>query len=90
MWGWAASGLKILIAGLLDSKRKNRLPGRELRVRVVCHWIRFACEIAALVVSLVCLSAGQQSEIQNLVTGGNLEVMRWPNFNDYRDSLQKF
>jgi len=59
-------------------------------VRVVCHWIRFACEIAALVVSLVCLSAGQQPEIQNLVTGGNLEVMRWPNFNDYRDSLQKF
>ena len=47
-------------------------------------------EIAALVVSLACLSAGQQPDIQNLVTSGNLELMRWPNFNDYRDSLQKF
>jgi L,D-transpeptidase YcbB len=59
-------------------------------VRVACHRIRFAWEIAALVVSLACLSAGQQPDIQNLVTSGNLEVMRWPNFNDYRDSLQKF
>ena len=59
-------------------------------MQVFCHRIRFAWEIAALVVSLACLSAGQQPDIQNLVTSGNLELMRWPNFNDYRDSLQKF
>ncbi len=59
-------------------------------MQVFWHRIRFAWEIAALVVSLACLSAGQQPDIQNLVTSGNLEVMRWPNFNDYRDSLQKF
>ena len=47
--------------------------------------------LAALqIVALACLSAGQQPDIQNLVTSGNLEVMRWPNFNDYRDWLQKF
>lgn len=52
--------------------------------------IRFACRIAVLVVSLARLSAGQQSDIQNLVNSGNLEGLRWPNFSDYRASLQKF
>jgi murein L,D-transpeptidase YcbB/YkuD len=36
------------------------------------------------------LSAGQQLDIQNLVNSGNLEDMRWPDFSDYRKSLQKF
>ena len=40
--------------------------------------------------SLSCLSAAQQSDIKNLVTSGNLEGMRWPNFSDYRNWLQKF
>jgi murein L,D-transpeptidase YcbB/YkuD len=39
---------------------------------------------------LGCFSAGQQLDIQNLVKGGNLDGMRWPNFSDYRLSLQKF
>jgi L,D-transpeptidase YcbB len=52
--------------------------------------IRFAGAAVALVFSLAGASAGQSSEIQNLVTSGNLEVMRWPNFSDYRSWLQKF
>jgi murein L,D-transpeptidase YcbB/YkuD len=41
-------------------------------------------------VALVHVSAGQQSDIQNLVKSGELDGMRWPNFSDYRDWLQKF
>jgi L,D-transpeptidase YcbB len=57
-----------------------------------CMWARVcrAWGTAVLVVSLVCLSAGQQADIQKLVTTGNLEGMRWPNFSDYRGWLQKF
>ena len=44
---------------------------------------------AALLVTLVHMSAGQQPGIQNLVTSGKLEGMRWPNFSDYRDWLRK-
>jgi murein L,D-transpeptidase YcbB/YkuD len=54
------------------------------------YLIRFACGTGALVLSLACASAGQSSEIQNLVTSGNLQAMRWPNFSDYRSWLQKF
>ena len=50
----------------------------------------FPLGVVVLVVSLACISAGQQADIQNLVTSGNLEGMRWPNFSDYRASLQKF
>ena len=39
---------------------------------------------------LSCLSTVQQPDIQNRVTSGNLEGMRWPNFSDYRNWLQKF
>jgi L,D-transpeptidase YcbB len=53
--------------------------------------VRFAWGTALLVAALTCLVAGQQpSDIQNLVTSGNLEGMRWPNFSDYRSWLQKF
>jgi murein L,D-transpeptidase YcbB/YkuD len=52
--------------------------------------IPFAWRTVALVLSLVCASAGQSSEIQNLVTSAKLEGMRWPNFSDYRSWLQKF
>src|SRR5579862_918364 len=52
--------------------------------------IRFAWAVPALVLSLACACAGQTSEIQNLVTTGNLEGMRWPDFSDYRSWLQKF
>ena len=60
-------------------------------VRVVYRGLRFACSTALLVAALACLSAGQQpSDVQNLVAGGNLEGMRWPNFSDYRTWLEKF
>jgi len=52
--------------------------------------IGFGWRVALLVVSLSCLSSAQQPEIQNLVTSGNLEGMRWPNFTDYRPWLEKF
>ena len=59
-------------------------------VRRLRSLIRFAWGAVALVLALACTSAGQSSEIQNLVTSGNLEGMRWPNFRDYRSWLQKF
>ena len=52
--------------------------------------IRFASGAALLVMTLVHTSAGQQADIQNLVTRGKLDGMRWPNFSDYRDWLRKF
>jgi len=60
------------------------------KVHVAGRRIRFAWRTALLVMSLACLSAGQQVDIQNLVTSGNLEGMRWPNFSDYRNWLKKF
>ena len=60
------------------------------KVHVACRRIRFACGTALLVITLACLSAGQQPDIQNLVRSGNLEGMRWPNFSDYVNWLQKF
>ena len=47
--------------------------------------IRFVWAAGLLVMALVHTSAGQQPDIQKLVTSGKLEVMRWPNFSDYRD-----
>jgi murein L,D-transpeptidase YcbB/YkuD len=53
--------------------------------------VRFTLKTAVLVVFLACFGAGQQaSDIQSLVTSGNLEAMRWPDFSDYRTWLQKF
>jgi L,D-transpeptidase YcbB len=59
-------------------------------VQVARRGIRFAWKTALFVMCLACLSLGQQPDIQNLVTSGNLEGMRWPNFGDYRNWLQKF
>ncbi len=59
-------------------------------MQVACRGIRFAWKTALFVMCLACLSVGQQTDIQNLVTSGNLEDMRWPNFSDYRTWLQKF
>jgi murein L,D-transpeptidase YcbB/YkuD len=60
-------------------------------VQISCRRVHFALRTAVLVVFLVCFSAGQQaSDIQSLVTNGNLDGMRWPNFSDYRTWLQKF
>jgi murein L,D-transpeptidase YcbB/YkuD len=51
---------------------------------------RFAWGTALLLITLACLSTGQQPDIQNLVRRGKLEGMRWPNFSDYVNWLQKF
>jgi L,D-transpeptidase YcbB len=59
-------------------------------VQAACRGIRFAWNTALFVMCLACFSVGQQTDIQNLVTSGNLEGMRWPNFSDYRNWLQKF
>jgi L,D-transpeptidase YcbB len=67
-----------------NEKRRNR------NIRRLPAMIRFVLGTGALVLSLACASAGQSSEIQNLVTSGNLESMRWPNFSDYRSWLQRF
>jgi len=52
--------------------------------------MNFVWGVAFLVITFVHTGAGQQSDIQNLVTSGKLEGMRWPNFSDYRDWLRKF
>lgn len=59
------------------------MEGRSRRTR--SGWLA-----ALQIVALACLSTGQQADIQNLVTSGNLEGMRWPSFSDYRNWLQKF
>jgi L,D-transpeptidase YcbB len=64
----------------------------EIEMHLASRWLRFAFLCGAvLVAALTCHVAGQQpSDIQSLVTSGNLEGMRWPNFSDYRTWLQKF
>ncbi|MGA9305468.1 MAG: L,D-transpeptidase family protein [Candidatus Sulfotelmatobacter sp.] len=59
-------------------------------MQVVRRGMRFALGTALLVMCSACLSVGQEPGIQNLVTTGNLDGMRWPNFSDYRNWLQKF
>jgi L,D-transpeptidase YcbB len=61
-----------------------------MRTRRIRNLRRLGWGTTLLVVSLSCLSAAQQADIQNLVTSGNLEGMRWPNFSDYRNSVQEF
>lgn len=59
-------------------------------MQAACRSVRFAWAVL-FVATLTCLIAGQQpSDIQNLVTSGNLECMNWPNFSDYRTLLQEF
>ncbi len=61
-----------------------------MTIRRMRNRIRFGWQICVLVVLAVCLSAAQQQDIQALVTSGNLDGMRWPNFTDYRTALQEF
>ncbi len=46
--------------------------------------------VVFLLACLACPCFGQQAEIKNLVTSGQVAGMRWPNFVDYRVWLQKF
>jgi murein L,D-transpeptidase YcbB/YkuD len=55
------------------------------------RWLRCTLGAALLGVALIGhIAAQQSSDIQNLVTRGRLEGMRWPIFSDYRIWLQKF
>ena len=56
----------------------------SLAVETFCMGNSSSCRVLGM------FSAGQQLDIQNLVKGGNLDGMRWPNFSDYRNWLQKF
>ena len=64
--------------------------GRTLRTRLMrkLRWIPWGA--ALLVVSWAQISTGQQVDIQTLVTSGKLDDLRWPNFSDYRNSIQEF
>ncbi|HZS98388.1 MAG TPA: L,D-transpeptidase family protein [Terriglobales bacterium] len=59
-------------------------------MQVAFRRMRFAWGTALIVLSLVSLSAGQHPDIQNLIARGHLDGMRWPNFSDCRNWLQKF
>jgi len=60
-------------------------------MQVAVHRVRFALSAVLLLAPLTSLAAAQQpSDIQNIVTAGTLDGMRWPNFSDYRTWLQKF
>ncbi len=61
-----------------------------MRIRHARALILLGCKTCVLVALFACLAAAQQQDIQTLVTSGNLPVMRWPNFSDYRPALQKF
>jgi L,D-transpeptidase YcbB len=52
--------------------------------------MRIAWGITFLLACFARPCIGQQAEIKNLVTSGQVEGMRWPNFVDYRVWLQKF
>jgi L,D-transpeptidase YcbB len=59
--------------------------------KVVWQGSRAFGRLVLLIVTFTCLGAAQaQSRIQNLVSAGTLEGMRWPNFSDYRPWLEKF
>ena len=59
-------------------------------MRVNLSRMRFAWGAALLLVSLASVGAGQPTDVQNLAASGRLDGMRWPNFSDYRDAVQKF
>jgi L,D-transpeptidase YcbB len=75
---------------VIPNKTRDEYQEARYRVQVACRRMLFSWGIALLVLSLVCLSSGQQLDIQNLIASGNLDGMRWPNFSDYRTWLQKF
>jgi murein L,D-transpeptidase YcbB/YkuD len=66
------------------------MQGSAMRTRITCNLRRIPWGAAFFVLLLAHISAGQQSDIRSLVTSGKLEEMRWPNFSDYRDSIQEF
>jgi len=76
---------------VVPDKMKEQQPEKDPRnMKAACRSVRFVWTVL-FVATLTCLIAAQQpSDIQILVTSGNLEGMNWPNFSDYRTLLQKF
>ena len=68
----------------------NYICSTATRTQRLRNGIRSAWRTWFLLGCLSCLGAAQQPDIQNLVASGNLQGMRWPNFSDYRASLQEF
>jgi murein L,D-transpeptidase YcbB/YkuD len=51
---------------------------------------RFLWKQVFLSIVLACVAFAEPSQIQSLVSAGNLPGMRWPNFRDYQPWLQTF
>lgn len=55
------------------------------------RWRLALCGLALVIVALACTASAQPTaRIQNIVSTGKLEGMRWPNFSDYKTWLQQF
>src|ERR1700757_1840484 len=69
---------------------RDKIQASAMRILVMrnLRWIRWGA--ALLILFWAHIGSGQQADIQTLVTSGNLEEMRWPNFTDYRNSIQEF
>src|ERR1700756_4068953 len=69
---------------------RDKIQASAMRILVMrnLRWIRWGA--ALLILFWAHIGSGQQADIQTLVTSGNLEEMRWPNFSDYRSSIQEF
>ena len=70
---------------MFDEKRASAM---RIRVMRNLRWIQWGVALAVVLWAHIC--SGQQAEIKTLVTNGSLEEMRWPNFSDYRNSIQEF
>src|SRR5215831_15083115 len=46
--------------------------------------------LGLLSIAFTCIAVAQPSQIQRLISAGNLDGMRWPNFRDYQSWLQRF
>ena len=51
---------------------------------------RFVWKQALLSIVVACVAVAEPSEIQSLVSAGNLPGMRWPDFRDYQQWVQSF
>jgi L,D-transpeptidase YcbB len=67
---------------------EERASAMRIRPMHKLKWIPWGATL--LLVSWAQISAGQQGDIQTLVASGKLDDLRWPNFSDYRKSIQEF
>lgn len=62
-----------------------------MEIQAVPRRVRSLWSQIVFSVAFCCVAMGQpSSRIQAVVSAGNLDGMRWPNFSDYRSWLQKF